>query len=205
MRRTFLLVLAVIALQVGAAPAHAEDTLCEIEFDAKRFGFEVQAVHPDEEQSCGRFLTSKLPTDEFDPVVTSIAVLPGSATEALKTNPSNFVVTKGGTLKFRRPKRVDDYKSFYFVRPLRVLSERRASTPGGDVYFVEYKRRVVRLKRTGDREEAEVEELQHCFDAVKTTSAKTVLLSGCKPAVNGPEVARRAFDLLASAKLPAVR
>lgn len=184
MRRTSLPALAVIALLMGAVSAHAEDTLCEIEFDAKRFGFEIQAVHPDEEQSCGRFLTSKLPTDEFDPVVTSLAVLPGPATEALKTNPSNFVVTKGGTLKFRRPKRVDDYKSFYFV---------------------EYKRRVVRLKRTGDREEAEVEELQHCFDAVKTTSAKTVLLSGCKPAVNGPEVARRAFDLLASAKLPAVR
>lgn len=190
-----------LLLQVASLSAHAEDTLCGVRFDAERFGFEVQAVQPDEEQGCGRFLISKSVDAESEPRVVSIAVLAGPASDSLKSSPSSFEPTRTGSLKFRKPKAVKDERSFYFATTLRVLSEKRFSTPDGEMYLAEYKRRVVRLKRASSQEEAAVHELQRCFEAVKTTPAHTVLLSGCDLAKHGPVPVTQAFNLLESAKL----
>lgn len=202
MHRRTSLVLA-LALQMGwVLSAYAADTLCGVEFDAGRFGFEVQVVQPDEEQGCGRFLISKPADTALEPPVVSIAVLAGPAADSLRTSPSNFVPTRSGTLKFRKPRRVEDHRTFYFVTPLQVLSEKKTSMPDGEMYIAEYKRRVVRLKRVSSQEEVEVKELQRCFDAVRTTTAHTVLLSGCDLAERGSVPSTHAFNLLASARLP---
>ena len=186
---------------IGCSTSRASDALCGIEFDAKKFGFTVQPINPDEASGCGRFLLSERKYIS-EQVIVSLIALTGSAPQILKTIPSNFVVTKNGSLEFKLPRRVSDPRFFYFVRPLRILSERKISMPDGTIYFAEHKRKVDRLKKINDREEQEVTELQLCVDAVRTTVNNTVLLSGCDLAKNGSFLSVRMLGLLKAAALP---
>lgn len=186
---------------IRCSTAHASDNLCGLEFDAKKFGFTVQAINADEASGCGRFLLSE-PKGVAEQAIVSLVALTGSAPQILRTIPSNFVVTKDGSPEFKLPRRISDPKSFYFVRSLRILSERKISMHDGTIYVAEYKRKVDRLKKINDREEQEVTEVQRCVDALRTTVNSAVLLSGCDLAKNGSLLTVRMLGLLKSAALP---
>lgn len=197
----YLAIFAMAAAFVGVMPAKAAGTLCGVEFDAMKYGFETQAVHPDEQSGCGRFLVDTQAVEQEKAVV-SIVVLSASAKVAMATNPSNFIIKKDGSLKFKLPKQVSDSRSFYFVRPLRVLSEKTLPMPDGVMYIAEYDRRVNRLKKISDQEEQEITEQQRCVDAVRATKGVTVIVSGCDLACRGPDLYARVSNLLKSARLP---
>lgn len=198
--RLFALTLVMTAGVCSAASA--ADVVCGVEFDAAKFGFAVQPPQPDEASGCGRFLRS-LDPDGADELVVSFVVLSGHASHALKTVPNNFIVSKDNSIKFRRPRPVSDSRSFYFVRPLGPVSERRLSMHDSTIYIAEHKRRVDRLKKISIQEEQEVTELQRCVDAVRTSATLTLVLSGCDLAKKGSSLSLRLLPLVQSANLPA--
>jgi hypothetical protein len=200
-QKTCFFVFGVVTLFVGSMPASASDMLCGVEFNAMQFGFKLQPVHPDELSGCGRFLEGIEGTGP-EKLVVSIVVIPEPAVLAMAKYPSNFVVKKDGSLKFKLPKRVSDSRNFYFVRPLKVLSEEVFQALDGVVYMAEYKREVHRLQKINDLEEQEVKELQRCVDAVRTTKSVTVVISGCDRIQRGSNLYGRVSNLLKTAKLP---
>jgi hypothetical protein len=197
-----VLLLAISAQFAVGSTTHPAERLCGATFEAQKFGFAVAAVRPDEEAGCGRALTSNSRTKNRDAVAT-IAILSGPATQSLKKNPSNFIASKDGSLKFKLPHRVSDSRRYYYSRSLKKLVEKKESTNDGEMYVAEYLRRVDRLKKISDVEEIEVTETQRCIDAVRTSATATVLLSGCALANQGADLSARMRGLLNSVQLTA--
>jgi hypothetical protein len=199
-----LLFAVILAFASGAyTTASAAEAVCDVTFDAEKFGLVVQPLQPDEASGCGRFLKS-FERDSEDGFVVSVVVLKAPASRALKTTPSNFAISRDGSISFRRPYPVSDSKLFYFVRPLGVVNQSKHTMYDGFIYIAEHKRRVKRLKKINALEEQEVDELQLCVDALRTTATSTLLVSACDLANTQPRLSSRLLPLLRSAKFPEV-
>lgn len=197
-----LLLAVILAFALGArTSASAAEAVCDVEFDAAKFGFVVQPLQPDEVSGCGRFLKS-FEQNGADGFVVSVVVLTAPASRALKTVPNNFAINGDGSISFKRPRPVSDYKLFYFVRPIGVAHQSKHTMSDGVIYIAEHKRRVKRLKKINDSEEQEVDELQLCVDALRTTATSTLLVSACDLADIQPRISFRLLPLLRSAKFP---
>jgi hypothetical protein len=198
--RLFFAVL--LAFASGArTSASAAEAVCGTEFDASKFGFVVQPLEPDEASGCGRFLKS-FERNGADGFVVSVVVSNAPASRALKTMPNNFAISGDGSISFKRPRPVSDSKLFYFVKPVGVVHQSKHTMSDGSIYIAEHKRRVKRLKKINDSEDQEVDELQLCVDALRTTATSTLLVSACDLADTQPRISSRLLPLLRSAKFP---
>lgn len=201
-RILYLSILAVTTSLATMACAVA-NTVCGFEFDAAQYGFQIQSVPTEDESSCGRFLIDAQ-TDEKQKAVISLAVVRSSTAVAITATPNNFVILKDGSLKFKLPERVRDSKASYFVRPLRVLSEKKMGMSNSTLYSAQYARRVDRLKKINDQQELEVSEVQRCVDAVRTNKNVTVIISGCDLAARHSNIYARVLNMLKAGRLPTV-
>jgi hypothetical protein len=195
-----------LALVIGTASffyprVSLADTICNVAFDAAKFGFEVLPLEPDEKDTCGRFL-KMVPGGDQANLVVSLVVFSGHASIALKTAPSNFRVGKDGSVSFKRPRPFGDSRTLYFVRPLGKVSESKVVKHASTTYVAKHARTVNRLEKVNAREEREVVEVQHCVDAVRTSTVATIVVSGCALRRNNMDMVSQLLSMLESAQLP---